>query len=399
MPNSSDGRLQPSEHPFDAPPHRGQIDAQGFGDVVRWRAVDEHAEDREVLVVQRQARELEHLGRYRRKRVAAGRNFPDALVSGPLSADQAFPLLLTEQNELPSATRQALEELDIGHVFIPGGNAGTKACGQDGRNPLNFIDLRRLALMFGPNFDDIRPQSCGKESCIDASGERVPTDIMFTGIVQEVGRVRGISPVGDAVRFTISAPGLAPRLAVGDSVACDGACLTVEKLERDGFTVCAVPETLARTTLRHWKNGSALNLEPALTPATPMGGHFVHGHIDGTCEVVEVRPLGSGEGREITVRLPEPITRYCVYNVSICLSGVSLTVAAVKGNSVRVALIPHTLSATNLGDVVAGDHLNFEVDILAKYVERLSVGTRHASSPRDPSISTDTLRKWGYEVP
>ncbi len=218
---------------------------------------------------------------------------------------------------------------------------------------------------------------------------------MFTGIVQETGRVRGLSPLGGAVRFTISAPGLSSRLAVGDSVACDGVCLTVERLERDGFTVCAVPETLARTTLGHLAMGSALNLESALTPTTPMGGHFVHGHVDGTCEVIEIRPLGDGEGREVTVRLPGPFARYCVYKGSICLSGVSLTIAAVEGSSVRVALIPHTLSATTLGNATVGDLLNFEVDILAKYVERLA---GRGTGSQQASLDEAALRKWGYEV-
>lgn len=199
---------------------------------------------------------------------------------------------------------------------------------------------------------------------------------MFTGIVQEIGTVRARTTVAgateDAIRFGIAAPRLAPRLAVGDSVACDGVCLTVETQSADGFTVCAVPETLAKTTLNQWAEGGFVNLETALTAATPLGGHFVLGHADGVCTVTAARDLGPDgtSGRELEVRLPQEFMPYCVYKGSICLNGVSLTIAAVAGNCVRVALIPHTLEATTLKSAAPGSTLNFEVDILAKHVER-----------------------------
>jgi riboflavin synthase len=204
---------------------------------------------------------------------------------------------------------------------------------------------------------------------------------MFTGIVQEVGIVRGRIPVGDAVRFVIEAPLLAPKLGIGDSIACEGVCLTVEELETASatsgtsprFTATAVPETLARTTLGTWNVGTPVNLEISLTPATPMGGHFVLGHTDGVGEVTEVRVLAEGGGREITVRLPENFARYCAYKGSIAFGGVSLTLASVDRDSVRIAVIPHTLAVTTLGNLKTGDRLNFEADILAKYVERIAV--------------------------
>lgn len=192
---------------------------------------------------------------------------------------------------------------------------------------------------------------------------------MFTGIVQEIGRLRDRVAVGDAVRLHFIAPGVASRLAVGDSVACEGACLTVETLESEGFTACAIPETLAKTTLGLWTANEAVNLETALTANTAMGGHFVLGHVDGVCVVVVVQDLGDG-GRELTVRLPEEFVPFCVYKGSITLSGVSLTIAAVEDDRVRVALIPHTLAVTTLGGRKVGDRLNFETDILAKHVER-----------------------------
>ena len=197
---------------------------------------------------------------------------------------------------------------------------------------------------------------------------------MFTGIVQEMGKIVAREDVsaGHAVRFSVSAPATAPKLAVGDSVSCDGACLTVETLLDGGFTVCAVPETLAKTTLDLWAVGGFVNLEAALTAATPLGGHFVLGHVDGVCEVTEAREFGSAaeSGRELTVRLPTEFLPYCVYKGSITLAGVSLTLAAVEGDTIRVALIPHTLEATTLGFARPRGRLNFEVDILAKHVER-----------------------------
>jgi riboflavin synthase len=211
---------------------------------------------------------------------------------------------------------------------------------------------------------------------------------MFTGIVQEVGTVRDRIPVGDAVRFVIEAPLLAPKLGIGDSIACEGVCLTVEELEpvsaaatsASRFIARAVPETLARTTLGMWKSGTPVNLEISLTPSTPMGGHFVLGHTDGVGEVIEVRTLAEGGGREITVRLPENFARYCAYKGSIAFGGVSLTLAAVDRDSVRIAVIPHTLSVTTLGNLKTGDRLNFEADILAKYVERITLAGAHAVS-------------------
>jgi riboflavin synthase len=170
------------------------------------------------------------------------------------------------------------------------------------------------------------------------------------------------------VRFSITAPATAPKLAVGDSVSCDGVCLTVETLEGDSFTACAVPETLAKTTLDLWAVGGKVNLEPAMSAATPMGGHFVLGHVDGVCEVTDVKEVDGG--REVTVRLPAEFLPFCVYKGSITLAGVSLTIAAVEDDRIRVALIPHTLAVTTLGSAAPRARLNFEVDILAKHIER-----------------------------
>lgn len=220
---------------------------------------------------------------------------------------------------------------------------------------------------------------------------------MFTGIVQEVGTIRGRVSTGGALRFVIDAPRVAPSLKVGDSVACSGTCLTVETLVPGGFTACAIPETLAKTTLGEWAEGGPVNLEGALTAATPLGGHFVLGHVDGTAEVTNVRDRGDG-GREVEVRLPEEFLPYCVYKGSICLDGVSLTIAAVEGDRVRVALIPHTLEVTTLGHAQAGTRLNFEVDILAKHVERQLAARLGAPGTAARATIEAALKAAGHEA-
>lgn len=224
---------------------------------------------------------------------------------------------------------------------------------------------------------------------------------MFTGIVQEIGTVRERTASGKAVRFVLEAPRVAATLSVGDSVACDGVCLTVETLLPDRFTVCAVPETLAKTTLGLWTPGGLVNLEGALTASTPLGGHFVLGHADGTCEVTRVRDLGDG-GRELEVRIPAAFLPCCVYKGSICLGGVSLTIAAVEDDRVRVALIPHTLDATTLRHAASGGRLNFEVDILAKHIERQLAarfaGRGSAGEGGTPPLGAESLKAWGYAV-
>ncbi len=244
---------------------------------------------------------------------------------------------------------------------------------------------------------------------------------MFTGIVEEVGVIREKIPVGPALRFRLTAPGIAKGLKSGDSVACNGVCLTAEEIFPDGFTATAVPETLQRTVLGLVSKGDALNLEAALKAGNPMGGHIVQGHVDGVCEVAGWKDLPDGSGRELTLRIPEAFTRYCVEKGSIALHGVSLTIAGIQANVMRIALVPHTLSHTNLGRMKAGDRLNFEVDLVGKYVEKLlgyvggaanpgaqtaffapstQGGSAQQAAPSAASggIDADSLGKWGYGV-
>jgi riboflavin synthase len=233
---------------------------------------------------------------------------------------------------------------------------------------------------------------------------------MFTGIVEEVGVIREKIPVGPALRFRLTAPQVAQGLKPGDSVACNGVCLTAEEIFPDGFTATAVPETLQRTTLGAIAKGDAVNLEAALKAGSPMGGHIVQGHIDGVGEVDGWKDLPDGSGRELSIRIPEAFTRYCVEKGSLALHGVSLTIAGIEGARIRIALVPHTLSHTNLGRMQAGDRLNFEVDLVGKYVEKLlgfagpgapAVGTwvqARQAKPAKPALDAESLGKWGYGV-
>lgn len=187
---------------------------------------------------------------------------------------------------------------------------------------------------------------------------------MFTGIVQELGRVVSVAPA----RLSVSATLLAD-CALGDSVAVNGVCLTVTERVGDVVTMDVMGETLRRTSLGSLAAGDPVNLELAVTPDTRLGGHLVQGHVDG---------VGTLTGREstpqwdvVTVALPDGLARYVVEKGSICLHGVSLTVVAIAGDDVTVSLIPETLRRTTWGTAPLGSAVNVEVDVLAKYVERL----------------------------
>jgi len=191
---------------------------------------------------------------------------------------------------------------------------------------------------------------------------------MFTGIVRALGTV--VSASGDAgLRLVLDAPDVAPETGLGDSVAIDGVCLTVVANEEGRLAFDAVPETLSRTSLGRLRAGDRVNLEPALRAGDPLGGHYVQGHVDGLGIVRSLEP--EGDGARLTLEAPADLLRYCVEKGSIAVQGVSLTIAALDGESFSIALVPHTLAATTLGDLASGDPVNLEVDVLAKYVERL----------------------------
>jgi riboflavin synthase len=191
---------------------------------------------------------------------------------------------------------------------------------------------------------------------------------MFTGIVEELGRVASVEETSDAARLRVHAGGL-DDLSLGDSVAVNGVCLTAADLHDDGFTADVMRETLQRSTLGALASGDPVNLERAVTPTTRLGGHIVQGHVDGVATVTARRP--SEHWDEVDLALPDSLSAYVVEKGSITLDGVSLTVAAIAGDTVTVSLIPETLRRTTLGSRTVGARLNVEVDILAKYVEKL----------------------------
>ncbi len=192
---------------------------------------------------------------------------------------------------------------------------------------------------------------------------------MFTGIVREVGRVASLEGSDGGIRLEIDAPRTAPGVEIGGSVAVNGVCLTADSLLEGRIGFHAVPETLRRTTLRTLSPGAAVNIEPALRAGDAMGGHVVQGHVDG---VGRVRSLESeGADVRVTVEAAEELLRYCVEKGSIAVEGVSLTIAELDDDAFTLALIPHTLAETTLADLPPGREVNLEVDVLAKYVERL----------------------------
>jgi riboflavin synthase len=192
---------------------------------------------------------------------------------------------------------------------------------------------------------------------------------VFTGIVRERGRVVAAERNGDGLLLRVEAPETASAAALGDSVAVSGCCLTVTAIADASLAFDAVPETIARTNLGRLVTGSAVNLEPALRAGEPLGGHFVQGHVDGTARVERLEP--EGDGARLTLELPPELLRYCVEKGSIAVDGVSLTIAALRADGIELALVPFTLEHTTLGAATPGDELNVEVDLLAKYAERL----------------------------
>jgi riboflavin synthase len=196
---------------------------------------------------------------------------------------------------------------------------------------------------------------------------------VFTGIVREIGCVASAEGGEDRLALVIEAPATAALTAVGDSVSVDGCCLTAEAVDDGRVTFHAVPETLARTTLAALGAGDTVNLEPALRAGDPLGGHYVQGHVDGTGAVRSVER--EGDGLRVVVQAPQSVLRYCAEKGSIAVNGVSLTIAELGDDAFAVALVPHTLEATTLSSLSPGRAVNLEVDVLAKYVERL-LGSR-----------------------
>jgi riboflavin synthase len=196
---------------------------------------------------------------------------------------------------------------------------------------------------------------------------------MFTGLVQDRGRVEAVDETADGVRLRVRSR-LAEEVGEGDSVAVEGVCLTATAVGPDGFAADVMAESLRRSTLGTLRAGSEVNLELPLRASDRLGGHVVQGHVDGVGEVVEVAE--EGFARRVSIEPPAALLRYVVEKGSIAVAGVSLTVAEVSEDRLAVALIPETLERTTLGGVGVGERVNIEVDVLAKHVEKLLEGAR-----------------------
>jgi len=192
---------------------------------------------------------------------------------------------------------------------------------------------------------------------------------MFTGLVETVGTIERILSEGANHRLVVKAPAILEGMVVGDSVAHNGTCLTMAKIHPSGFEVVAVAETLSVTTLGDLRGGDVVNLERALLPTTRMGGHWLQGHVDGVAKIV--RGVSRQGSTRWQIRLPKGLAKYCIPRGSIALDGISLTLEEVEGDVVAVNIIPHTAAQTNIKTWKAGKAVNVEVDLLAKYVEKL----------------------------
>ncbi|MDD5455044.1 MAG: riboflavin synthase [Candidatus Ratteibacteria bacterium] len=209
---------------------------------------------------------------------------------------------------------------------------------------------------------------------------------MFTGIIEEIGKIDKIEKHGDTLELTISAPKICKDSKQGDSISIDGVCLSVTALKKDRFKVQAVRETLERTTLLDIKENSPVNLERAMRPTDRLGGHILTGHIDG---IGKISTKSSGETFNLTIEAPLPLMKYIVPNGSIAIDGISLTVKEVEKSSFKITIIPYTTSFTTIGTKKINDKVNIEIDILTRYVEKAIAGKRE-------TITQEFLKEKGF---
>ena len=217
---------------------------------------------------------------------------------------------------------------------------------------------------------------------------------MFTGIIEELGRVRSLERRGEGVRMTDEARVVTGGTREGDSIAVNGVCLTALDVRADSFAADGSRETLQRSTLGTLRAGSPVNLERAVTPSTRLGGHIVQGHVDARGRFLSAEEHGGSW--TVRVGFPPEVARYLVFKGSVAVEGISLTVAGLAEDHFEVAVIPKTWALTNLSQLRPGDPVNLEADIIAKYVERiLSAGGRQPESP--PALTVERLAELGYK--
>jgi riboflavin synthase len=218
---------------------------------------------------------------------------------------------------------------------------------------------------------------------------------MFTGIVEAIGKVVALQPSNGDLRLRIASADIVrganffkSEVALGDSIATNGVCLTVVDLPGDGYWADVSRETMAFTTIPQWKIGDSVNLEKALTPQARLGGHIVSGHVDGVGEIIK----RSEDARSIrfTVRAPNELAKYIAHKGSVCVDGISLTVNAVNGAEFELNIVPHTAHVTICGNYRVGTRVNLEVDVIARYLERLLLGQKDTGGDKAANATTSS---------
>jgi riboflavin synthase len=206
---------------------------------------------------------------------------------------------------------------------------------------------------------------------------------MFTGIVEEVGRVTGIDQNGENRRITIRAERVPKELQAGDSVSVNGVCLTALDIKPESFSADLAPETWVRTSFSRIRGDTLVNLELPMKADGRFGGHIVQGHVDGVGKLISFDRIGNSENFWLEIELPNEVEKYTVFKGSICIEGISLTVAKLEQNRCVLAIIPHTVEMTNLHSLKVGDVVNLEADLVAKYVEKMMRGTANTITIED----------------
>jgi riboflavin synthase len=213
---------------------------------------------------------------------------------------------------------------------------------------------------------------------------------MFTGLIEEVGKVAAVKETNGTLRLSIASKQLIRELKQGDSISVSGVCLTAVQIEKQSFSADLAAETVARTSLSRLRASALVNLELPMKAGARMGGHIVQGHVDGVATLTSLTQVPHGEDYLLRVSLPPELARYAVFKGSIAIEGISLTIAKLERNEIEVAIIPHTFTATNLHSLHTGDPLNIEVDVLAKYAERL------LQQKPSGAITLERLREEGF---
>jgi riboflavin synthase len=214
---------------------------------------------------------------------------------------------------------------------------------------------------------------------------------MFTGIIEEVGRVTRIEQRGENRRITIAAKNTPAELKSGDSVAASGVCLTALDIKSGLFCADLAPETWVRTSFSRIQEDAVVNLELPMKADGRFGGHIVQGHVDGVGTFIELERIAASENFWLRIELPGDVEKYTVYKGSICIEGISLTVAKLEGRNCTVAVIPHTVEMTNLNSLKPGDPVNLEADLIAKYVEKMMT-----NEPAENSLTVEELVRQGF---